>query len=38
MDDFKEFRFPTNKGSYVLEVEFISSRGTAQYVGNVLIQ
>jgi hypothetical protein len=39
MDEHKEFRFPTNKGNYVIEVEFTSSnRGTAQYVGNILIQ
>ncbi|MGM1035525.1 MAG: hypothetical protein ACQEXK_24255 [Bacillota bacterium] len=37
MDD-REFRIPNNKGSYVLEVVFTSSRGTAQYVGNILIQ
>lgn len=34
----REFQIPNNKGSYVLEVVFTSSRGTAQYVGNILIQ
>ncbi|MEK3889447.1 hypothetical protein [Bacillus sp. FSL K6-3431] len=38
LDDTKEFQFPTNKGSYALEVEFINSAGNAQYLGNVLIQ
>ncbi|MGE8205378.1 hypothetical protein ACQKP0_12495 [Heyndrickxia sp. NPDC080065] len=38
MDDSREFRFPTNKGNYVLVVEYITSSGSAQYVGNVLIQ
>jgi hypothetical protein len=37
MDDSREFRFPSNPGNYVLEVEFTNSAGTAQYVGNVLI-
>ncbi|WP_260631047.1 hypothetical protein [Bacillus sp. S/N-304-OC-R1] len=38
LDDLGEFRFPTNKGNYVLEVKFINSAGSAQYVGNVVIQ
>lgn len=38
MSDNREFRFPTNMGSYVLVVEFRSSAGNAQYVGNILIQ
>ncbi|WP_238602014.1 hypothetical protein [Lysinibacillus parviboronicapiens] len=38
INDFSEFLFPTNKGRYVLVVEFISEKGSAQYVGNVLIQ
>jgi hypothetical protein len=38
MDDSREFSFPTNKGRYALEVEFTNSAGSAQYVGNVLIQ
>lgn len=38
MGDFKEIQFPTNRGRYVLVVEFISARGSAQYVGNVLNQ
>lgn len=33
-----EFQFPTNKGSYILEVEFINTAGSAQYVGNIIIQ
>ncbi|WP_068986869.1 MULTISPECIES: hypothetical protein [Lysinibacillus] len=38
LDDFREFQFPTDKGNYVLEVEFMSSAGNAQYLGNILIQ
>lgn len=38
IDDSREFRFPNTNGRYVLEVNFISSAGSAQYVGNVLIQ
>lgn len=38
MDDHREFRIPNDKGSYILEVEFTSSKGTAQYVGNISIQ
>ncbi|MGE7954414.1 hypothetical protein [Lysinibacillus xylanilyticus] len=38
LDDFREFQFPTDKGNYVLEVEFMSSAGKAQYLGNILIQ
>ncbi|MCM3004946.1 hypothetical protein [Priestia koreensis] len=38
MDDHRELKFPSNKGSYILAVEFVSSRGTAQYVGNISIQ
>ncbi|MED4691430.1 hypothetical protein [Peribacillus frigoritolerans] len=34
----REFQIPNNKGGDVLEVVFTSSRGTAQYVGNILIQ
>lgn len=38
LEDNREFRIPNNKGSYVLEVVFTSTRGNAQYVGNILIQ
>jgi len=38
LEDYGEFQLPTNKGSYVLEVEFINSAGSAQYVGNIAIQ
>ncbi len=37
-DDFREFQFPTDKGSYVLEVKFSSTAGSTQYVGNVSIE
>lgn len=38
LDDSREFKFPTDEGNYVLEVEFINSAGSAQYVGNVVIE
>ncbi|HZG71240.1 MAG TPA: hypothetical protein VEY51_06830 [Chondromyces sp.] len=38
LNDSREFQFPTNKGSYILEVEFINSAGRAQYAGNILIK
>lgn len=38
LDDSGEFKFPTKAGSYVLEVEFNNSVGSAQYVGNIVIE
>lgn len=38
LNDFREFEFPDVKGNYVLEVKFINTAGSAQYVGNILIQ
>lgn len=38
MNDLREFRFPSDKGNYVLEVIFKNNAGNAQYVGNILIQ
>ena len=38
LNDSREFTFPSDKGNYVLEVEFESTAGIAQYVGNILIQ
>lgn len=38
IDDARVFRFPSDKGNYVLVVEFKSNTGSAQYVGNILIQ
>lgn len=35
---FREFQFPTDKGRYVLEVKFISTAGSAQYVGTIVIE
>jgi ribose 5-phosphate isomerase len=37
-DNTGEYKFLTDKGSYILDVEFINSAGSAQYVGNVVIQ
>jgi hypothetical protein len=33
----QEFNYPTEKGSYVIEVYINTDSGTAQYVGNVLV-
>ncbi|WP_428911641.1 hypothetical protein [Niallia sp. Krafla_26] len=38
LDETRGFHFPTDKGNYFLEVEFINSAGSAQYVGNVVIK
>ncbi|WP_442599975.1 hypothetical protein [Neobacillus sp. D3-1R] len=38
LNDSNEFQFPDTKGNYVLEVEFTNSAGSAQYVGNLVIQ
>lgn len=38
LDDSGEFKFPTNAGSYILEVEFNNSAGSAQYIGNIVIK
>ncbi|QNF29893.1 MULTISPECIES: hypothetical protein [Metabacillus] len=37
LNDNREFQFPTNEGTYVLEVKFIDSANSAQYVGNIVI-
>lgn len=37
-NEYREFRFPRSKGSYVLEVTFTNRNKTAQYVGNIVIQ
>ena len=33
----KEFNFPNKKGEYLIEVNLTSDFGTAQYVGNILV-
>ncbi|CAN7549611.1 hypothetical protein [Rossellomorea sp. LjRoot5] len=38
MDENRSFTFPKGKGSYVLEVDLQTDRGSAQYVGNIVIQ
>ncbi|MGG3915379.1 hypothetical protein [Rossellomorea vietnamensis] len=38
MDENRSFTFPRGKGSYVLEVDLQTDRGSAQYVGNIVIQ
>jgi hypothetical protein len=34
----KEFNFPNEKGEYLIEVNLTSGFGTAQYVGNILVE
>lgn len=38
LNDYREFQFPINEGNYVLEVKFIDSEDSAQYVGNIVIE
>ncbi|WP_194074644.1 hypothetical protein [Oceanobacillus halophilus] len=38
LSDYREFRFPTNEGNYVLEVIFSNPGNRAQYVGHIDIQ
>lgn len=38
LNDAREFSFAADQGNYVLEVEFVNSAGSAQYVGNILIK
>ncbi len=37
-NEYREFQFPVNEGNYVLEVKFIDSEDSAQYVGNIVIE
>ena len=34
----KEFNFPDEKGEYLIEVNLTSDFGTAQYIGNILVE
>ena len=38
LKDDTNFQFPDRKGNYVLKVEFANESGSAQYVGNIVIQ
>ncbi|OXS64453.1 hypothetical protein B0G93_101351 [Bacillus sp. V-88] len=38
MDKNRSFTFPKGKGAYVLEGDLQTDRGSAQYVGNIVIQ
>lgn len=38
LHDDRSFYFPKEKGKYVLEVQLISDKGNAQYVGNMIIE
>jgi hypothetical protein len=38
MEENRSFTFPKGKGSYVLEVDLQTDRGSAQYVGNIVIE
>ncbi|GEN52332.1 hypothetical protein [Halobacillus faecis] len=37
LNEYKEFRFPTEEGNYILEATFEDERNKAQYVGNIMI-
>lgn len=36
-EKLQEFNYPTEKGSYVIELSINTDSGTAQYVGNILV-
>jgi hypothetical protein len=36
-EKLREFNYPKEKGSYVIEVNINTDSGTAQYVGNILV-
>ncbi|WP_170972093.1 hypothetical protein [Bacillus yapensis] len=38
LSDDRSFNFPEEKGEYVIDVELRTNRGSAQYVGNVVIK
>ncbi|UXH46577.1 hypothetical protein N5C46_11210 [Rossellomorea vietnamensis] len=38
MEEDRSFTFPKGRGSYVLEIDLQTDRGSAQYVGNIVIQ
>ncbi|SFA85271.1 MULTISPECIES: hypothetical protein [unclassified Bacillus (in: firmicutes)] len=38
LNDYRSFYFPKDKGVYVIDVELRTDRGSAQYVGNVVIK
>lgn len=38
MSQSTDIKFPSEKGIYVLKVEFKSMSGSAQYVGNIVVQ
>ena len=38
LEDFRDFQFPADEGSYILEVKFKSSAGYVQYVGNIVVE
>lgn len=38
LKDDRSFNFPKENGEFVIVVDLLSDRGSAQYVGNVLIK
>lgn len=38
LKDGQTFNFPSETGEYVVEVNLVSDKGTAQYVGNIAVQ
>lgn len=38
VNKLKEFNFPNEKGEYLMEINLTSDFGTAQYVGNIIVE
>lgn len=38
LDKNRRFHFPKEKGAYLIEVDLLTDKGTAEYVGNVVVE
>ncbi|MGY3312478.1 hypothetical protein ACV242_000974 [Peribacillus simplex] len=38
LDKKRNFNFPKEKGEYLIELDLLSDKGTAEYVGNIVIK
>lgn len=38
LDKNRRFHFPKEKGEYLIEVDLLTDKGTAEYVGNVVVE
>lgn len=38
LDKNRNFNFPKEKGEYLIEVDLLTDKGTAEYVGNVIVE